>query len=112
MKWIVVVVAVLGFGCNDKGEQRVSPGGPGQGPGGQSAKEAMFLVCNAEATSGAKGTSKAQAMAEYIETNVHHPEVLKLLRSLGAEERATSDQRLRDAARGYGIDDCPLANAR
>jgi hypothetical protein len=110
VKWFVLV-AVLALGCKDKpGEQRVLPGGGPAGPGeGQSAKEAMELLCNAEAKSGAKEGTKGTDVAIWIEKHVTHPEVLTLLRSLGALEKEEADKQLREKALRYGIATCPLA---
>jgi hypothetical protein len=69
----------------------------------------MNLVCNAEAKAAPKGPNKSFEIAVWIEANVHHPEVLKLLSSIGAQDKVEGDKRLRDAALRYGIENCPIA---
>ena len=104
MKWLIVALALAG-GCKSE-DTRVGPGGP-SGPGdGQSMKEAMTLLCHANEKA---KSPKPIDVAIYIEENVRHPAVVKLLHSLGAADKTSADQQVREMAKRAGVEPCPFA---
>lgn len=103
---LLILTVCLG-GCGKDDAPEATPGATGQG-----FAEAMTLLCDAEARSGAAERPPAeriQVLTEWINRRIENPEVRNLVSGLtGAEDPEQIRKRLDQAVERADLEECPL----
>lgn len=103
----LLILAVWLGGCGKDDAPEPAPGATGQG-----FAEAMTLLCDAEARSGAARRppgERIQVLTEWINRRIENPEVRNLVSGLtAAEDPEQIRERLEQAVERAGLGACPL----
>jgi len=74
----------------------------------------LRIICEApdKVSPGADPSSRAQELADYIQSNVSDPDAIKLMQELAVEEPQLRGAHLLSVAKANGIEYCPLADMK
>ena len=109
---ISIVVGLVACGTSDRPSAATSGSGSGSATAPQTAKQAMELVCDAEATVGAAASAapdRGQVLIAWMREHVTNLEIRRALDELSLDVWPSAKTRLVTLATQHGVTACKLA---